>query len=253
MRCAVILLSLFLWGCSVDEFPPCSSEGPAQSKCKEYQYVFGKYNSSNEYVYNEKDQPVLILTKKSNGVLEGETSIDYSDSDKVVSIEKKNSNGKLVLTETYDYNNDGKLISKKTAGDKVRAIVFSYQANKLIARTRKTNSVITSIDSLEYYTGTDDLFRTLTYENGNVTGITYFEVFSNNTEKERTYNNAGVLQKELVRSFNGQNLLKELIEYSSNGSIEKRSVYDYKNDSLQEILRYDFSGTEYERIEVQRF
>lgn len=253
MRIFSYLLIFTLFACSVDELPPCEGVGIPDEVCKEYQYVYGSYNGVNDYSYNlESGSLEKITTLKKNGREEGTTSYFYDTEGRVVNIEKSSPSGALISTEIISYDSLDRISSKTFSSNEVAVTEYIYEEGLLIAEQLTVDGVVEWIDSLEYYSGTSSLYRTLRYVNNELTEIKLLVEFINDITEETITNQNGIIQGKTVRTYNGGLLLEEL-NYSASGSLVQREQRDYENGKLSLITRFDIAGEEFERIEFYRF
>ena len=252
MRWLYLLLLFTFIGCSVDELPPCEGEGVEGAVCKEYQYVYGRYNGLNDYEYDKEGRLISKITKRKNGSGEGSTNYTYDSAGRVILIDLKSSNGNLLTTRVLKYDAI-KLLKEEVNGQLNQTTQYIYLNNLLIAKENYKEGELESIDSLEYYSGTSVLYRILNFEKGVLTQILLIESFSNNTEKRSYLNANGVLKSSNVRRFDEVGNLMEDLNYNSIGDVILRILYSYNQNKLDKITRFNESDEEFERIEYQRY
>ncbi len=253
MRYFISFLTLILIGCSVDELPPCEGAGIPGEVCKEYQYVFGEFNGVNEYSYDLEAgvlEKVTTLNKKSQE--EGSKYFTYDSIGRVVKIERFKPSGALLSNETFEYSENGELV--KEVFDGASLIVKEYLFNDTVQIAEKvtTDGVVEWIDSLEYYTGTRNLYRRLRYVSGELSQISLIVEYTNGVTEETITNQNGILQEKIVQSFIGE-LLSEKLIYNSSGGLVQRDVWEYDDEKLSKISRYDEDEEVFESLEYYRY
>ena len=167
MRWTLLFIPLFIIGCSVDELPPCEGVGMEGEICKEYQYVFGSYNGVNEYEYDLGTNLLSkVTTKRKNGSTEGVTKYGYNADGLITSIVLEDSKGKVLSEKTTTYNSDQNVLLETLIGQTNSQTESNYEGSLLKAVSYKNEGVIEWVDSLEYYSGTNDLYRKLRFREG---------------------------------------------------------------------------------------
>lgn len=254
MRRLTFLYCLILFGCSVDELPPCEGEGIEGEICKEYQYVFGRYNGVNDYQYDLITELVSnVTTKRKNGSVEGVTRYSYNDDNQITLINLEDSKGNVLTSKLTTYNDEGEVLSVKITGQVDTELKYIYSNEVLIAQEFKESGVASWVDSLEYYSETTDLYRKLRYSDGNLSQIVYFDSFANNINEERIANPNGIIQSKKVIRFDEFNNVLEELNYSGSNTLLGRVVYVYDGNILDRVEKYNESGEEFEEINYQRF
>ena len=249
----LIVTALFA-SCSVDELPPCNGSGVSGEICKEYQYVYGSFNGSNYYEYTlGSDLVTRKITKGKNGSEEGTTVYEYDSLSRVTTIYLEDMNGRVLTEKTFEYNDAGLLLKEKVEGQTNTTFEVAIENDFVIAEKFKEGSKTLWVDSLEYFSGTRNLYRKIRFVSGEIYQITYFEDYSNNVKEEKITNSNGVIQSKRVMNFDGSDNMVEELFYSETGSLIKRTVYTYVEGLLDRVESYNESGTEFERLEYQRF
>lgn len=242
-----------MFGCSIDELPGCDGTGVSGEICKEYQYVYGEYNGLNNYMYNaDGDQLLVKVTQSKSGSEEGSTYYSYDAKDRVSKIELRNSGGVMIQSKTYHYNSNDQLSSEVVEGDDPSSILYIYNNGLLIAKTYAKDAVY-QIDSLEYYSGTTDLYRTLKYAQGSVFEIEYNEWFGESINRKTCFDQMGEKLGSTVDRFDATNNLIEEIEYTSNDNVKVQTSYNYVQNVLHEVIKTDADQVVFEQLVYQRF
>tara|TARA_Y100000766_G_C18904208_1_gene604955 strand:+ start:1999 stop:2763 length:765 start_codon:yes stop_codon:yes gene_type:complete len=248
------LFFISLISCEVDKLPSCEGTGIEGQICKEYQYLFGVYNGVNEYDYDLNTGFLsAVITKGDNGSLQGVKSFFYDDDGLLSSVILKNSKGKLISEKIFEYNDSGDLNREVLTGELNTEYKYSYEDGLLKAELFYSNDKLEWIDSLEYFSGTKDIYRKLRYVDNSLLNITYFQIFTNNVLEERVINDAGLIQSRKVIRFNGNKEKIEELIYSGDNTLLNRVVYVYIDKGLDRIEKYNELGEEYELISYKRF
>ena len=254
MHKLMFLLCLFFVSCAVDELPPCNGEGVLGEICKEYQFVFGRYNGVNDYQYDLISELVTdITTKRKNGSVEGVTRFSYNDNQQVSLVTLEDSKGNELTRKKTTYNTEGDVLLIKITGQVNTELIYKYSNDLLITQELKENSVTLWLDSLEYYSGTTNLYRKLRYVKHNLSQIVFYDSFANNIKEEKIANANGIIQSKKVFRFDDFNNILEELSYSSFNSLISRVVYVYEDGLLERVERYNNVGEEYEHVNYQRF
>lgn len=255
MRYFVLYIGLVFicFNCSVDELPACEGVGMEGEVCKEYQYVYGDYNGLNDYLYSADGEQLLVKTTQSkSGTEEGSTYYSYDDQDRVIQIDLRDSGGELFQTQTFNYNSNDELTSEEVDGDDSYSISYWYLNGVLKARTYKKSAVY-QIDSLEYYSGTSDLYRTLKYKNGSVFEIEYNEWYGEFVNQKSRYDQFGQKLGSVIERFNALKERVEVIEYTANDNLKTKAVYTNFEGKLIEVVKYNSEDVVFEKLVYQRF
>ena len=254
MHKLMFLSCLFFVSCAVDELPPCNGEGVLGEICKEYQFVFGRYNGVNDYQYDLISELVTdITTKRKNGSVEGVTRFSYNDNQQVSLVTLEDSKGNELTRKKTTYNTEGDVLLIKITGQVNTELIYKYSNDLLITQELKENSVTLWLDSLEYYSGTTNLYRKLRYVKHNLSQIVFYDSFANNIKEEKIANANGIIQSKKVFRFDDFNNILEELSYSSFNSLISRVVYVYEDGLLERVERYNNVGEEYEHVNYQRF
>lgn len=249
----VFLIVGSLISCSKDDLPGCIGNGQEGEICKEYQYTFGEYNGLNDYQYDESgDYLVNKITKSSSGKTEGSVHYFYAPNGVVSKIELKNANAETLQEKVFVYNDEGDVLEEKTTGNVNVSKSFKYENSVLRSIDNFEEGVIVSTDSVEYFTGTTDLYRTLNFQDGEVTRITYNEWFGEVLRKESVYNGNGIKQESKVERYENGKIIEELF-YTAAGNISQEIAYKYEGGRLKEVNKTDESGKVFEQLIYQRF
>lgn len=254
MHKLMFLSCLFFVSCAVDELPPCNGEGVLGEICKEYQFVFGRYNGVNDYQYDLISELVTdITTKRKNGSVEGVTRFSYNDNQQVSLVTLEDSKGNELTRKKTTYNTEGDVLLIEITGQVNTELIYKYSNELLITQELKENSVTLWLDSLEYYSGTTNLYRKLRYVKNNLSQIVFYDSFANNIKEEKIANANGIIQSKKVFRFDDLNNILEELSYSSFNSLIGRVVYVYEDGLLERVERYNNVGEEYEHVNYQRF
>lgn len=240
--------------CEVDQLPSCEGVGYEGQVCKEYQYLFGVYSGVNEYEYDlSLDFLSTITTRGDNGSIKGVKRFFYNDKGLLSSTVLRNSKGQLLSEKKLEYNDLGDLERELVSGNLKTEHKYFYEGGLLKSEVFLSDNSIDWIDSLEYYSGTKDIYRKLRYVNNALTEITYFEIFTNNILQERVTNNVGLIQyRKVIRFNNRQEIIEELI-YSHDNMLQNKIVYTYFDKELDRIEKYNHLDEEYEVLSYKRF
>lgn len=254
MRWICFLFVFVLLGCKVDQLPACEGSGLEGQVCKEYQYLFGVYNGVNEYEY-DLDLGLLsvITTKTDNGSVQGVKSYFYNQQGLLTSILFKDSKGQLLNEKILSYNNLGYLEREVISGDSKTEHKYYYEGGLLKVEVFSSENTIDWVDSIEHYSGTQDVYRKLRYVNNSLKEITYFDIFSNNVLEERVINNSGIFQSKKVIRFNDRQEKIEEIVYSSDNTLVNKVIYTYFDSKLDRVDKFNELEEEYEVLTYKRF
>lgn len=250
----IFAVIISLVSCSVDELPSCNGIGIEGEICKEYQYVNGDFNGSNQYFYDLDTQlKTKTITKGKNGNEEGSTLYAYDSLKRISQITLEDINGRELSVKTLKYSDSGFLILEKIEGQLNTTFERHFENNALVAETYMQDGGVLWVDSLEYFSGTESLYRKIRYSNNSITQIIYFEDYSNNVKEEKITDANGMIQSRKVLKFDeNDNILEELI-YSESDLLVKQSIYSYENGLLERVVKFNGAGVEFERFEYQRF
>ena len=189
MRWIGFLVIVFQVSCTIDELPSCEGLGEEGEICKEYQYIFGRYNGVNEYEYDINTGFLSqITTKRKNGSIEGVAQYSYNDLGFVSSIVFQDSKGQLLKEKTIYYNELGDIDTEITIGESKVEYKYHYDGYVLNSSVLSINGEVEWVDSIEYFSGSDEMYRKLRYVNDGLSEITYYESFANNIKEERVTN-----------------------------------------------------------------
>ncbi len=254
MRWILSLLALALIGCQVDQLPECEGKGIEGDVCKEYQYLFGVYNGVNEYEY-DIGLGVLstVTTKTDNGGVQGVKSYFYNQQGLLKSIILKDSKGQVISEKILNYNDLGDLEREVVSGVFKTEHEYYYEGGLLMVEVFSSENKIDWIDSIEYYSGTNDVYRKSRFVNKSLTEVTYFDIFTNNVLEERVINNSGLLISRKVMRFNNRQEKIEEIFYSNDNTLLKKVVYNYFDSKLYRIDKLNELEEEYEVLTYKRF
>lgn len=254
MRWIVFLVIVFQVSCTIDELPSCEGLGEEGEICKEYQYIFGRYNGVNEYEYDINTGFLSqITTKRKNGSIEGVAQYSYNDLGFVSSIVFQDSKGQLLKEKSIYYNDLGDIDTEITIGESKVEYKYHYDGYVLNSSVLSINGEVEWVDSIEYFSGSDEMYRKLRYVNDGLSEITYYESFANNIKEERVTNVDGEMQYRKVIHFNENKYkLQELI-YSKQNILLDRVVFYYFDEELDRIEKYNDSGEKYEELNYQRY
>ena len=254
MRWIGILVVIFQVSCTIDELPSCEGLGVEGEICKEYQYVFGRYNGVNEYDYDVNTGFLSqITTKRKNGSIEGVTKYSYDDLGLISSIVFKDSNGQLLKDKQFYYNDLGDVETEIILGDTKTEHNYYYDEDVLNVEVFSIDGQVEWMDSLEYFSGTNELYRKLRFVANTLVQITYYESFTNNVLEERVTNNNGVTQSKKVTYFNESKEKVEELTYSNVNILLNRVVFFYFGGELDRVEKYNESGEKYEELNYQRY
>lgn len=250
----VFLVFISLMSCEVDKLPSCEGIGAEGQICKEYQYLFGVYNGVNEYDYDLNSGFLsTVITKGGNGSLQGVKSFFYDDEGLLSTVVLKNSKGKLISEKIFEYNDLGDLNREVLTGEFNTEHRYLYKDGLLKAESFYSNDKLEWIDSLEYFSETNVIYRKLRYVGNSLLHITYFQSFTNNVLEERVINDAGLIQSRKVIRFNDKEEKVEELVYSGDNTLLNRVEYFYLEKGLDRIEKYNELGEEYELISYKRF
>ena len=250
----IILSIIVLFSCSVDDLPGCEGSGSTGEICKEYQYVNGDYNGLNNYFYDETGSVLISkVTVSSSGKKEGSVFYSYNSISKLSGSEYLSTSGDVVKALTYKYNSDGVLIEEQNSVDFDQIKNYNYVNGILETVSYSESGILTAKDSLEYFTGTSDLYRTIKYIGGNISSVVYNEWFGSDVLKESTFDAVGTKVGSFVSRYNGDGVLVEKIEYTAGNNVKIKEVYSYSGNLLIEIVKKDGQGNEFEKLVYQRF
>ena len=254
MRWFGSLFVLFLTNCSIDELPSCEGIGFEGQICKEYQYVFGRYNGLNEYEYDLNTSFISkIITKRKNGSVEGIANYSYDDQGRLLSIVFKDSKGQLLKDKKIYYNEVGGIEAEVILGKTKTEHNYYYVGNVLSAEIFSVNGQIKWSDSLEYFTGTNEIYRKFRFIENVLYQITYYEGFTNNVIEERVTNYNGITQSKKVTHYNENQEIIEELTYSKENVLLNKVAYIYFDGELDKIEKYNESGEKYEELNYQRY
>ena len=254
MRWIGFLVVIFQVSCTIDELPSCEGLWVEGEICKEYQYVFGRYNGVNEYDYDVNTGFLSQITsKRKNGSIEGVTKYSYDELGLISSMVFQDSKGQLLKEKQIYYNDLGYIDTEITIGESISEYKYHYEGYVLNAQVLSKNGEIEWVDSLEYFSGSDEIYRKLRYVNDGLAQITYYESFANNIKEERVTNNDGVTQYRKVTHFNDNKYKLEELIYSKEDILLNRVVFFYFDGELDRIEKYNDSGEKYEELNYQRY
>ncbi|MBK21990.1 MAG: hypothetical protein CMP63_06740 [Flavobacteriales bacterium] len=254
MRWFVFVLVLILTNCSIDELPSCEGIGFEGQICKEYQYVFGRYNGVNEYEYDLNTGFISrIITKRKNGSIEGVASYSYDDEGRLLSIVFKDSKSQLLKEKKIYYNDAGDIEAEVILGKTKTEHNYHYVGDALITEIFSVNGQIKWSDSLEYFSGTNEIYRKLRFIDKTLYQITYYEVFTNNVIEERVTNYNGITQTKKVTYYNENQEIIEELTYSKENVLLNKVAFIYFDGELDKIEKYNESGEKYEELNYQRY
>ena len=248
------VLIINLLSCSIDDLPGCEGNGNADEICKEYQYLDGDYNGLNNYFYDESGSVLISkMTLSSSGSEEGSVFYNYDSTSRLSHVEYVNGLSEVVRVISYKYDNNGSLIEETNSIDVDKTINYNYINGSLKSISYSKNGILASKDSLEYFTNSKDLYRTLKYINGSLHSIVYNEWFGSDVLKESTFDAIGTKTSSLVSRYNLAGLLINRISYTSGGSVKVKEFYIYSENNLIEISKEDGQGNVFEKLVYQRF
>lgn len=248
------VLIINLLSCSIDDLPGCEGNGNADEICKEYQYLDGDYNGLNSYFYDESGSVLISkMTISSSGGEEGSVFYNYDSASRLSSIEYVNGLSVAVRLISYKYNYNGSLIEETNSIDVDKTTNYNYINGSLKSINYSKNGIPASKDSLEYFTNSKDLYRTLKYINGSLHSVVYNEWFGSDVLKESTFDAIGTKTSSLVSRYNLAGLLINRISYTSGGSVKVKEFYIYSENNLIEISKEDGQGNVFEKLIYQRF
>lgn len=254
MKCLAILSVFLILSCKIDHLPSCKGEGVEDEICKEYQYVFGRYNGVNEYAYeNSSSFLSTITTISKNGSIDGVKRFYYNQEGLLISTILENSNGQHISEKMIFYNAAGDIERETISGNINTENLYYYNEGILQVELFLKNEKVEWTDSLEYYSGTTDIYRKLRYINNLLTQITYFETFTNNILEEKITNSAGITLSRKVTRFNEKQDRIEELTYSSEKILTNKVTYFYVDRMIDRIEKHNESGLEYEIIQYQRY
>lgn len=245
---------IVLTSCSVDDLPGCEGTGNPYEICREYQYVNGNYNGVNNYFYDDSGSVLISKsTFSASGRKQGSSFYNYNSLGMLSSVEYFNSLSKLVRMISYKYNVDGVLIEEINSIDFNQTKNYNYINGVLFSVLYSENGILTAKDSLEYFSNTTDLYRTLKYENGILSSVVYNEWFGSDLLKETTFDGTGVKMSSLVSRYNNSGLVFEKVFYTQGDNVKIKEFYVYSENKLMEIIKEDGQGNVFERLVYQRF
>lgn len=248
------ILLTFLTSCAIDELPSCEGLGPEGEICKEYQYLFGRYNGVNEYDYNINTGLLLqITTKRKNGSIEGVTKYSHDESGLLSSIVFEDSKGKLLEEKKFYYNELGHIETEISAGNTKTEHKYYYDEDVLNAEVFSIDGNVEWMDSLEYFSETNEVYRKLRFVTNALVQITYYESFTNNVLEERVTNRNGVTQFKKVTYYNESKRKLSELTYSKMNILLNRVEFFYIDNKLDRIEKYNESSEKYEELNYQRF
>ena len=254
MRWIGFLVIVFQVSCTIDELPSCEGLGEEGEICKEYQYIFGRYNGVNEYEYDINTGFLSqITTKRKNGSIEGVAQYSYNDLGFVSSIVFQDSKGQLLKEKTIYYNELGDIDTEITIGESKVECKYHYDGYVLNSSVLSINGEVEWVDSIEYFSGSDEMYRKLRYVNDGLSEITYYESFANNIKEERVTNVDGEMLYRKVIHFNENKYKLEELIYSKQNILLDRVVFYYFDEELDRIEKYNDSGEKYEELNYQRY
>lgn len=254
MRWIVFLVIVFQVSCTIDELPSCEGLGEEGEICKEYQYIFGRYNGVNEYEYDINTGFLSqITTKRKNGSIEGVAQYSYNDLGFVSSIVFQDSKGQLLKEKSIYYNDLGDIDTEITIGESKVEYKYHYDGYVLNSSVLSINGEVEWVDSIEYFSGSDEMYRKLRYVNDGLSEITYYESFANNIKEERVTNVDGEMLYRKVIHFNENKYKLEELIYSKQNILLDRVVFYYFDEELDRIEKYNDSGEKYEELNYQRY
>ena len=254
MRWIGFLVIVFQVSCTIDELPSCEGLGEEGEICKEYQYIFGRYNGVNEYEYDINTGFLSqITTKRKNGSIEGVAQYSYNDLGFVSSIVFQDSKGQLLKEKSIYYNDLGDIDTEITIGESKVEYKYHYDGYVLNSSVLSINGEVEWVDSIEYFSGSDEMYRKLRYVNDALSEITYYESFANNIKEERLTNVDGEMQYRKVTHFNENEYKLEELSYSKQNVLLDRVVFYYFDGELDRIEKYNDSGEKYEELNYQRY
>ncbi len=249
-----IILILVLFSCSVDELPGCEGNGSTGEICKEYQYVNEDYNGLNSYFYDESGSVLISkITQSGSGSKEGSVFYSYNSKSELSHVEYVNTLNDVVKAVAYQYNNDGALIEEINSVDFNQTKNYNYANGLLRTVAYSENGNLTAKDSLEYFSTTVDLYRTIKYIGGSISSVVYNEWFGSDVLKESTFDAVGTKTGSLILRYNASGVLIEKIAYTGGNSVKVKEVYVYSDDKLSEIIKEDGQGKVFEKLVYQRF
>ena len=248
------VLIINLLSCSVDDLPGCEGNGNPDEICKEYQYLDGDYNGLNNYFYDESGSVLISkITLSSSGGEEGSVFYNYDSVNRLSNVEYVDGLSKVVRVVSYKYNYNGSLIEETNSIDFDRKTNYNYVNGFLKSINYFENGILVSVDSLEYFTNSKDLYRTLKYIKGSIYSVVYNEWFGSDVLKESTFDAIGTKTSSLVSRYNSAGLLINKISYTSGGSVKVKEFYIYSENNLMEISKEDGQGNVFEKLVYQRF
>jgi len=254
MRLIGLLLIIFQLSCTIDELPSCEGLGVEGEICKEYQSVFGRYNGVNEYDYDLYTGFLSkITTKSKNGSIQRFTKYSYDDLGLVSSIVFEDSKGRLFKDKKFYYNDFGDVETEITLGNIKTEHNYYYDEDVLTLEVFSSDGKVEWTDSLEYFSGTNELYRKLRFVANTLIQITYYESFTNNVKEERVTNNNGVTQSKKVTHFNESKEKLEELTYSKANILLNRVAFFYFGGELDRIEKYNEIGEKYEELNYQRY
>ena len=154
MRWIGFLVIVFQVSCTIDELPSCEGLGEEGEICKEYQYIFGRYNGVNEYEYDINTGFLSqITTKRKNGSIEGVAQYSYNDLGFVSSIVFQDSKGQLLKEKSIYYNDLGDIDTEITIGESKVEYKYHYDGYVLNSSVLSINGEVEWVDSIEYFSG----------------------------------------------------------------------------------------------------
>lgn len=256
MRNYLLYFSLFVivFGCSVDHLPGCEGNGAGGEICKEYQYVDGNYNGLNNYFYDESGKVLLSkITMSKSGSIEGSVFYNYNNEGRLVDVEYINSLNNVIRNQSFEYHQNGSVSKEENVGDVNDKKLYYYDSNVLIKIEYFEEGILVSKDSMEYFTNTNDLYRTINYKSGIISTITYDVWYGSSLLKKTVFDAFGVLQSSSVRKYNINDVLIEEIDYSSTNAVQIKTSFKYDSGKLYEIEKEDGQGRVFEKLVYQRF
>ena len=171
----------------------------------------------------------------------------------VSSIVFQDSKGQLLKEKTIYYNDLGDIDTEITIGESKVEYKYHYDGYVLNSSVLSINGEVEWVDSIEYFSGSDEMYRKLRYVNEGLSEITYYESFANNIKEERVTNVDGEMLYRKVIHFNENKYKLEELIYSKQNILLDRVVFYYFDEELDRIEKYNDSGEKYEELNYQRY
>jgi antitoxin component YwqK of YwqJK toxin-antitoxin module len=185
-----------------------------------YYTSYTQYYSKEFIYYNEKELPVRSLQYTGDGkYLEEENLNEYGSNNKVIKhtriVYRNNEVDQIMITECDE---NGKM---------------TYSSHEF-KDGRKSETFIT-------YDKNGDVTERKDFKNGELSSH-YLKEFDENGNVIRIYDKTEYRTKETIKTYNSENLVKEIFEYE-NDALVKRIAYEYHtNGQMSSVISYDAAG-----------